>query len=189
MKILLTLFVLLFSSSVLAEDISDFQIEGMSIGDSLLDYFSEKEILKDFKIDPYDIPEINKYYRIYIYNKTFKNYEYISLDVKNNDLAYILHGITGMSDYSDPKNCFKKQKKIIKDFSSLFNERPEEYTTISDYDDTGQSKVYYAEWYLDGGRAQIICYDFAKHTNIQSGLDVSIRSEEFQIWLNNLTAN
>ena len=27
-----------------ADDIKDFQIEGMSIGDSLLDYFSEEEI-------------------------------------------------------------------------------------------------------------------------------------------------
>jgi len=27
-----------------ADDVRDFQIEGMSIGDSLLDYFSEKEI-------------------------------------------------------------------------------------------------------------------------------------------------
>ena len=44
MKTLLTLFVLLFSSSVLAEDISDFQIEGMSIGDSLLKFYSETEI-------------------------------------------------------------------------------------------------------------------------------------------------
>ena len=46
MKTLLTLFVLLFSSSVVAEDISDFQIEGMSVGNSLLDYFSEDEIKK-----------------------------------------------------------------------------------------------------------------------------------------------
>ena len=44
MKTLLTLFVLFFSSSVFADDISDSQIEGMSVGDSLLDYFSEKEI-------------------------------------------------------------------------------------------------------------------------------------------------
>ena len=28
------------------DDIRDFQIEGMSIGDSLLDYFSKEEILK-----------------------------------------------------------------------------------------------------------------------------------------------
>ena len=48
MRIILTIFILLSSSSVLAEDISDFQIEGMSIGDSLLNYFSETEI-KSFK--------------------------------------------------------------------------------------------------------------------------------------------
>ena len=44
MKILLILFVLFFSSTVVAENISDFQIEGMSIGDSALDYFSEEDI-------------------------------------------------------------------------------------------------------------------------------------------------
>ena len=43
MKILLTLVVLFFSSLLPADEISDFQIEGMSLGDSVLDFFSEKE--------------------------------------------------------------------------------------------------------------------------------------------------
>ena len=47
MKILLTFYVLFFSSLVFADDISDFQIEGISVGDSLLDYFSKKEIEKN----------------------------------------------------------------------------------------------------------------------------------------------
>ena len=47
MKILFTLFVLFFSSSLIADDISDFEIEGISIGDSLLDYF-KKEKIKEF---------------------------------------------------------------------------------------------------------------------------------------------
>ena len=47
MKFFLTLFVLLFSSSVVADDISDFEIEGISIGDSLLDYMSEEEIISE----------------------------------------------------------------------------------------------------------------------------------------------
>ncbi len=40
------LFLILFSLSApsFADDIRDFEIEGMSIGDSLLDYFSEEEI-------------------------------------------------------------------------------------------------------------------------------------------------
>ena len=48
MKIILTLFIFSFSSSVFANNISDFQIEGMSIGDSLLDYFSEEKIKLEF---------------------------------------------------------------------------------------------------------------------------------------------
>ena len=47
MKTLLTLFVLLFSSSVFTDDISDFEIEGISIGDSLLDYMTEEKIKEE----------------------------------------------------------------------------------------------------------------------------------------------
>ena len=37
---------LLFSGNAYADDIKDFQIEGMSLGDSSLDHFSENEIKK-----------------------------------------------------------------------------------------------------------------------------------------------
>ena len=38
-----------FQISSWADDIRDFQIEGMSVGDSLLDYFSEEEIIAQIK--------------------------------------------------------------------------------------------------------------------------------------------
>ena len=46
MRILLSIFILIFSfqSLIKADDIRDFEIENMSLGDSLLKYFSEKEI-------------------------------------------------------------------------------------------------------------------------------------------------
>ena len=53
MKILLTLFVFFFSSLVFAEDISDFEIEGISIGDSLLKKFSRDEIESFYKAPYY----------------------------------------------------------------------------------------------------------------------------------------
>ena len=59
MKTFLTLFVLLFSSSVVADDISDFQIEGISIGDNLLDYFSEDEIKKNYRSHYYKYKKDN----------------------------------------------------------------------------------------------------------------------------------
>ena len=37
---------LLWCNISLADDIRDFQIEGISVGDSLLDYFSERKIKK-----------------------------------------------------------------------------------------------------------------------------------------------
>ena len=76
MKKTLILFVLLsvsFSSHFSnAEDLSDFQIEGMSIGDSLLDYFSEREI-KENIVHVYDYIE-NKKFTSVGFNKlqTFK---------------------------------------------------------------------------------------------------------------------
>ena len=47
-RLSLYLFLILFTLQTpsQADDIRDFQIEGMSIGDSLLDYFSEEEINK-----------------------------------------------------------------------------------------------------------------------------------------------
>ena len=48
MKRLLLIFILTlcFQSWTKADDISEFEIEGMSIGDSLLDFYSKKEIQK-----------------------------------------------------------------------------------------------------------------------------------------------
>ena len=48
MKVFLTVLFLIFSlqSWTKADDIRDFEIEGMSIGDSLLNYINEKEIKK-----------------------------------------------------------------------------------------------------------------------------------------------
>ena len=71
-KLLVLLFSIFFlsSPSVFADDISDFEIEGISIGDSLLDYMTEEEILKEIernKNDYYYLNEPNKYADIYLF--------------------------------------------------------------------------------------------------------------------------
>ena len=57
-----------FQSWVKADDISDFQIEGMSIGDSLLDFYSKAEIEDALQLTQY--PASDKFI---IY--TFRNEE------------------------------------------------------------------------------------------------------------------
>ena len=48
MKVFLTVLILVFNLQSLskANDVKDFEIEGITVGDSLLDYYSEKEIKK-----------------------------------------------------------------------------------------------------------------------------------------------
>ena len=77
-KILAILILILtFQTPSQADDIRDFQIEGMSIGDSLLDFYSEKEIKKN--------------YCFYWYNYLTAQLEYISFWQKRlKDLEMLL---------------------------------------------------------------------------------------------------
>ena len=89
-KLLILLFSIFFlsSSSVFADDISDFEVEGIGIGDSLLDYMTEEEILKEIELnkDMYSyLNEPNKYAEVYVL-KNFPTYDMVSVFVKNNSL-------------------------------------------------------------------------------------------------------
>ena len=55
-RVFLSVLILIFSlqSWTKADDISEFEIEGMSIGDSLLDYFSKDEIKSYINYDSYE---------------------------------------------------------------------------------------------------------------------------------------
>ena len=87
-KLLILLFSLFFlsSPSVFAEDISDFQIEGISVGDSLLDYMTEDEILKEIENNrdryPY-LKESYEYVQINLY-QNFPTYDSLIFFIKNN---------------------------------------------------------------------------------------------------------
>ena len=93
-KLLILLFSIFFLSSpaVFADDISDFQIEGMSIGDSLLDYMTEEEILEEIELNKnayLHLNESHKYEEVYLL-KDFPTYDMVSVFLKNNSSnAYV----------------------------------------------------------------------------------------------------
>ena len=84
------LFLILFSfqTSSWADDIRDFQIEGMSIGDSLLDYFSEEEIRNNIK-DVYSYIEDKTFVLSAFDEKDFspKIYEVVQIEFKDNGIG------------------------------------------------------------------------------------------------------
>ena len=122
MKKTLIIFVLLFSSSVLADDISDFEIEGMSIGDSLLDYLSKDEIIlkTDFEKEQGNNKEMAV---IYFDNKgNFKNYRRLKVSYETKDKNYQIVSLTGFVDINkDIDKCIIKKEEISKELQNLFN--------------------------------------------------------------------
>ncbi len=186
MKILLSLFVLFFSHITIADDISEFEIEGISLGDSLLDYFSEDYILEEFEIgkDEYYWTD-QKFTDVYKYGG-MDLYDNLSLSVKRKDPKYIIYAINGQITYENINNCLNKQKEIDIEFSKIFkNLKRNQYDHKHSQDSTGKSHVYRIQYeFITKDVVEIVCFDLAKHMNQPSGLDVGIVSAEYYDWLN-----
>ena len=138
MRVFLTVLVLIFSLQTFtkADDISDFQIEGMSIGDSLLDFMSEEEI----KLNTLEyFPDERKYYVVgKIYD--LKTYEQVEIYVKTNDKKYEIRTLGGFITISGDK-CLAMRKEIDKEFKEIFSNLKSYSATLNHtYDKSGKSK-------------------------------------------------
>ena len=174
-----------FQTPSYADDIRDFQIEGMSIGDSLLDFVNEDKILKELERnkDDYDWTD-GKFGDVYIYEET-ENYEYTSASVKIKDKKYIIYAVRGMINYEDVNVCFKKQKEISDQIQETFsNAKKTKKTFKASADPSGESLIHAIYFnFGSGGSIQVTCYEYSKKITFSNGLDVGINSEEHNEWL------
>ena len=186
MKIFLILFVLLFSSSVFADDISDFQIEGMSIGDSLLDYMSEEEILNN-KEDWY----ADKTYAYTAFRDInfLKTYDQIGFFYKEGDEKYKILSISGIIlCVNNVDDCYKKQKEIDQELSELFKKAIKHKETFI-YPDNVQgfgtnSKAKQIFYDFNSGDGIVIeTKDWGTDSEFMDNLSVNIDTEEIQDWI------
>ena len=120
MRIFLTVLILTFSLQSLtkADDIRDFQIEGISIGDSLLDYLSKEKIIN---IEKTNYPRSKKFYSISILANsilaTSNIYDQFTFAIKQDDKKYIIYALSGDIRFKDGlKGCLKQKKEIVKQF-------------------------------------------------------------------------
>ena len=198
MKILLTLFVLLFSSCVIAEDISDFQIEGISIGDSLLDYMAEEEIITFLKRTRYMYEHLSEDFgEVYIYDG-LKTYDVIAVFVETNfankylsnkNKEFKIYRVRGVIDYIEDLNgCHKKQNEIVEDFSKRFKDaRKIEQSFKHSIDPTGRSTMDKVRFIFDSGdQIQVHCSNFEENLRIKNnwseGLSVVVSTKEVFDW-------
>ena len=172
MKIFITVLVLIFSlqSWTKADDIREFEIEGISIGDSALDHFSRSEIIKATRKNQYEDKD-GKFVDVNFFadNVSFlKTYEGLLISYKKNDKNYKIYSLSGGIFFEkDINQCLEMQKVVDNDLSSLFkNAERRQQKKKYRYDDTGKSFVHFITYYFDNGaEAEVTCYEFAKHFN------------------------
>ena len=190
MKRLLFIFILTlsFQSWTKADDIRDFEIEGVSLGDSALDFF-DKEKLLERKKKGFIYPK-DDFYSVTIYNDPkFKLYNNVQLHVKKNDNNYIIHSVGGQMEFpNDINSCYKQLEKIIIEFKSNFD-------YINFYDSgvishvdkiSGTVRSIYITL-KEKDEIVIECYDYNKMTQEKMGhvdkLNIALDSKEFSQWL------
>ena len=170
-----------------ADDISEFQIEGMSIRDSLLDYFSEEEIKKNIRHEYY---KNNEYTAVEFSSRpSFKVYDNVGLDVITLDKKFVIQSISGVLFIENISDCYKKQKQIDKELSIIFkNAKKEKNNRNHDADKTGKSKTKAINyWFKSGDLATIICLDWSSDLTSKYGwtdnLAVELKTKEYNDFL------
>ena len=171
-----------------ADDIRDFQIEGMSVGDSLLDYFSKKEIKDNTNTDYYTN---NKYTSVEFSGlPSFEIYDSVEFNYKTDDKKYIIVAIAGaLFCEKNIEKCNKKQKEIDLELSNMLkkSQRVDDKGKHS-ADESGKSTFLHINfWLITGDVVVIELVDWSEKITNEKGwtdnVNVSFRTEEFNDFL------
>jgi len=190
-KTLLLLFSLFFlnSSSVFADELSDFEVLGMSIGDSLLDFMPEVDIFYEIekrkKLNRYShLKEPNKFLEITVPKQEDYLYDGADVFIKNTmPRDYTIHGIVGYRYYiEDFDACIKRRNQIVEILTDFFPDaRTGPYIEEDNEGIMDKFSIGNSERIID-----VSCSDLEEtyrlKNNFREGLNFIIRNEEFSKW-------
>ena len=190
MKKFLAILILIFTlpTSSQADDIRDFQIEGISIGDSALDFFQEDEIKKNIR----DWYPDKKYIYSSIAKKSFEKYDKIGFFYKANDKTYTIVSLSAsLICKKNINDCKKIQKEVKKEFSILFSELDQndsiyKYPTSVD-NGSGSKAIQNAYFFKNGDQIVIETKDWSKNSKFTDNFSVNLDTEKFSIWLDSIS--
>ncbi len=192
MKIFLSALILIFSFQSLAkaDDIRDLEIEGLALGDSLLDHFTKKEIDK-FYIERYPKKD---FIISSVVSEKFKNYDAMQFNTKHNDKKYIIEGIAGIIIYEkDLQACYKKKDEIVNDISSAFKNfykkdagRLNNPVGADPYGGTYDMVIFRKNKSMSSERIQISCNDWSEQSGIVDSVKVEIYSKKLVYFVDNV---
>tara|TARA_B100000003_G_scaffold151799_1_gene137039 strand:- start:893 stop:1480 length:588 start_codon:yes stop_codon:yes gene_type:complete len=125
MKIFLSFIILIFSFQSLssANDIREFEIEGISVGDNLLKFVSEGSIKTQIEDRKTSVYYDNDYVSILL--KEMRNklsiYDDVKVVIKPNDQSYKIYALEGILGFNNIDECHKNQIKISDEIKNSLN--------------------------------------------------------------------
>ena len=193
--IIIFLFFLNFQSFAKADEINDFQIEGLSVGDSLLDSFSEKTIIdkKNSYSDKGYIFKHKDFYSITFRQlPRFEIYDAVQIYLKDKDENFIIQALSGFKYY---ENNINKCYSDLDIREKVFDETFPNSTKVGDgikrkhsYDKSGESTTLDYYYYIKDNHYEfisIVCTDWSKKMKRVDSFQVEISSYEFGDFLFN----
>ena len=185
--VVLSLFLIMPSHS---DDIRDFQIEGISIGDSLLDYMTIEEI----KQNTLNYFQDERNYYVVAMTDNLNQYDQVEIYLKSNDKKYEIKTMGGFVIVNDLDECLKLQDTIDNEFKDIFSNLKIYSATLNHiYDKSGKSKQYQTN-YVFGSSAdkddhiRTECTDWSAEIQQKDGyghnLTVVVMTKEILKWVN-----
>ena len=185
MRVFLSILLLIFSFQAFAkgDDISEFEIEGMSIGESALNFFSKKQIDNGL-LAKYDD---NTYTTVEPANQKSNQYDYVSFSYKSDDNDFKMVAISGVIKFENSINdCHNLQDQIFDDIKELFPDA--EVTNAITHDMQGQDPGSTRQTFVElvgVGFAAVQCYNYDKSVNRDDIMRVQLIKSEYNDWLIN----
>ena len=186
MKRLLLILILTFSFQTLAkaDDIRDFQIEGMSIGDSLLDFYSKNKAKSFIQKKQYPKSQRIKIYMLK--DEKFTTYDYVSADIIE-DGTYRILKISGKIRFKNNiDDCYNKMSEIDNDLKEIFTEK-NRYSGDKKHrgDKSGKSTMKVIGYSLKDDDINIQCTDWSDEMKFTDVLTLMLMSKEWQNFIDN----
>ena len=184
-----------FQTLTKADDIRDFQIEGISIGDSLLLYSSKKEI-DSGRIADYNSNKYSRYSLRKINSKSLKKYDDVQIHFLTNDNKYIITGVSGGIFEKDKfSQCLKMKDQVVNVISDMFpNAEVNDVGTSTwlEADPSGKTKTSQYFFNLEStskysNYIEVACYDWgeeaSKKYNASDHFKLALVEKNFGKWL------
>ena len=175
--LLILILILGLQSWTKADDIRDFMIEGISIGDRFYNHFNDKSIKLIFPYKKNTFGLIIPKHPI----NDYQNFDHVQLHLKNGDSNYRIRSIEGHLTYFDNiDECYPKKNEIVDEIKNLFpNADIQNIKSNHHLDKTGKSKVDSTIFWIDTGEVvRIECYDWSEDFTYGDKLSIAILDDE-----------